>query len=321
MAAPAEPSTNPNALPVPVWSRYACAVLFLLAGCAQQAPAPSPAVVPEVENPIGGFEFSAEGAAGDWLVVFHPVEFDRVIYEVHFDAEARGDGRVQLFGAPPALLPKEEGPRSRLIAPFLGQAFAVGEAAVQVAQHASIGTESPSGFEGFLMAVAADAPWSVQVTVRWDEGNLGAPRHVWQGSGASLQSGGQRMAGLPTAPAGSTRLEATVETPGWTHLEVLRDPLQPLAWRDYDVAFPNGHSFKATTTNTGAWAGLFASARSGGPDYLGTMQGVAGDVRAALTYAQADTGADWGLVHMPVTGLPEFLGDYQGILWPFPTLS
>jgi len=335
----------------------ALAVVLVLSGCAgRSGPSSGPAGATPTAVPTGpalhlpatnvtgvaaaaGWSqvaVSADGQAGDWLVVYQPlpepVQSLAVHVTVHATASAPSPGApANLFVWAPALVSGENGSVFLENAPFEPHVFFHTDSGpATFATDRSYGTASGASFHGVLLAVAADQPWSFSATFGvLDEkglptnGTTVAPSTLLSGNGAAFAYGGTRTAGLPQAPAGDVQLDAPVNGTGWTHIDLFRAALEPDAVRDYDVKLANGHAMSGLATSDGYYVPMAGgSSGSGAPDGVGSLRDVAGTAHAKVTYAETDLGVSFGIVHLPydTARLPADLGNgnYYAFQWPFP---
>lgn len=307
----------------------------LLAGCADE-PDPAPAYA-QPDAPVApgsqvsanvtvaatanasteaGFTIDASGAGGSWIVIFHPMEPTSTI-------EASYSHRIQSqegpsFWVPPTFVREQDGGwELEHIWPF-----DVNTLQREAMQEEASGRYSSAGgtMVGVFSAFAAAGPWSLSIEYRWGEGDLGAPEFVHGGDDAIFHLGGEHTLPVDGAVADQVTLAGSVAVPGWTHLEVIDQPFQPVEVRQHSYGLPNGHGHDGMSTMYGYYALGGSAGSSGRVDYVGSLRGVAGDVRGEITYASGSLGVDLGFVHLPMTQWPPGLatGNYAGDSWPFP---
>ncbi|MES2153708.1 MAG: hypothetical protein V4510_01060 [bacterium] len=326
---------------------FVAVLLVVLAGCSTPAPGPDPAPPPApaaAPTPVhviappaaknldwGTVKAKLSGHAGDWFVGYQDLNLssDHLSWSAEFHASATNStgGPVTLFAWAPSLLYSFGKDRSVQNAPFNGhvmQHSATGHASIDYVipgAGSGLGGEDPQ-FVGVLFAVAADGPWNATVSFSVGDGPDVGPRFTLQGTGASIHFGGTHLAQLPTAPVGQTTLDADIATSGWTHIEVVRAPLEPDEVRDYDFKLANGYAMTGPAYGEGYFVPMVGgSAGTGALDGFGSLRDGPGKLHAALTYAETDLGAELAYCHMPLPSpMPEYLGDgnYTAFNWPFP---
>lgn len=239
----------------------------------------------------GRLETSLAGAADEWVVVRHalPVPTDEVHYRVSFTLHVAGPS-PQALVLPPTLVSRHG----------VDLLLAFSDAAILTADRLPGGRYEESGsfgawtsgtFEGFVFAVGATAPWTLDARIELAEGGpTVAPERVVQGSGIQ-RAESSPLLGAPSGPAGVSTLAVQLDKAGWSHVEVDRTPLQPDAVRTYDVAFPSGHVYRRTGYGVGVDALVVGqSDRTDLPDGIGTFRDAPGPFRAEVRHAEASVG-------------------------------
>lgn len=325
---------------VPARALAMCFVLFL-AGCTGPGPAADKAretgLVPagnasDAANHTawGTLSMSAHGAGGDFVVAYQalPGNPTELSWSVDFHAEAHGasGGPVNLFAWPPALVDHFASGAEAGNAPFKDHDFVHADSGTATSDYTLQAGSGIFGegayFSGVLFGVTADGPWNATWTFDIGDGPTVQPSLILNGTGATLHYGSDRLAGIPKAPAGQMTLDADIKEPGWTHLELVRDALEPNTIRDYEITLPNGHAYNGIGEQQGYWVVVMGSSGSNTFDAVGSLRDAAGHLHAKVTYAETDLGEELAYAHMPYdpSRLPDEIGggNYTAFNWPFP---
>jgi len=292
---------------------------------------------PNVEAPAGGqagsggFRVEADGAAGTWLVGYHPfpAPTTSIGYATYLRLTTEGDGARDTLWIPPSptVIPagapngsfalEEWGP----FHPFEEHYILRHNAALDMDVAAGVGIGHYLAMHGVIFAVGSEAPWRLELEVVWDEsGEVSEPNWLSTGDGIEFVQGAQTTVPEAGGPADVVSFAWDFAQAGWHHVELLDYRLQPIGIRQHDIAFPNGWRVQGMGQQQGYWAVVMGSASSGGwLDYAGAMRDEAGTVTGQVTYAQAAATFEPVGVHIPLTVLPHGLNgtDYWGSTWPF----
>lgn len=314
---------------------------FLLAGCAESSvtppadvPAPASSSASPVRvstSPVQGnasneFAIEAAGEAGSWIILHLP--FARpwdsggysTSYEIIVDA-AQGSGAFLW----PLGFTRAEGDGwaiARL--PVFHEHLLTFDADQTWNEQAGLGFGTSDPYEGLVFALAAGAPWTLSFSIELDGMTFGN-HSILQGANATFSHGGTALVPVPGAgPANQVTFAATSPGLGWSHLELLRQRLEPDGVSQITLELANGDSASQLGTQNGHSTPLTGGSAGGGHlDALGSMTDVAGDVSGEATFARADLAMEFGYVHLPFDPgqLPGLVaGMYAGSTWPFEDL-
>lgn len=280
----------------------------------------APTVQAEDDPPAFTLHHVAE--AGDWLVVDIPLaaETERMkdVRAFTITATAPDDSGGNLLVFPLELIPAGHSFPNWPFDPPIHRSLDAGES-VTVKDSGHWSSSSSSGWVSYAIAVAADVPWTLDLSIDPDEGStaLGTPL-VNNGTGTTVRD----LEGLldgPVAPADQIQAEGSFASAGWHHIQIEFDYLQPDGYRTYDIEIPTEH-WQGTARIRGANTGFFGFAGSSGMiDMMGAFQDSAGDFRIDLTYAQASWDVEVFVYEMPgAFTLPEgWSSGYDQNEWPF----
>lgn len=320
------------------WLAGAIGVVLLIAGCT--APSPPPADVDAAaptppsavrtsirsENASSEFAIDADGDAGSWIVIhlpFHTV-WDNGGYAVTFDAVADAEAGSGAFLWPLSMTQKEGDGWTAGRLPVFYEHLLTFDADQTWSERTGIGFSSSSGYSGMVFAFAAQAPWTLSLNVELD-GNTFANHTILRGDNATFAHGGQSLVPVPdSGPVNQVTFAATSPGPGWSHLELLRQRLQPDGVSQIDLQLANGDEASELGTQDGYHLVVLGSASGGHLDALGSLTDVAGSISAEATFARGDLAMEFGYVHIPFTPdqLPGLApGFYAGSTWPFEDIT
>lgn len=314
--------------------------LAVLAGCAGQgAPSTAPVEVDEAadmdapgiptaavaladpaasSSPV--LAIDASGPAGSWIVVHAPFAepVGEVVFEYRYKATAAQGNGGSLFW--PFSLTVDEGGGEwsvRRGGPFNERFAPVGQTVWE--RHGSLKAMHTPHMEGVLVAFASSADWTLSLRIELADVLFG-PAVVQRGTGATFAHGSTMAVPVPGGgPANEASFETPVPGPGWSHLEVLRERLQPAGRSEVSLEVPS-HASDAQGTQLGYDTPSSGSANGGHLDYLGSLADTAGAARAKVLYVRGDLGAEVSYVHLPLDAslLAGLVGPtYEGGTWPF----
>lgn len=335
----------------------ACLSVLLAAGCASPGPAAGPADAAgagpdEADAPVAVavtgsaategnatnvtlspiLEVKASGPAGSWIAVHAPFEAVRdsvgYAFDVEIIASAQEDGLGAFYWPLGTTTPGEEdGSWSlRRANPFVNRLATFQADQQTIRDSGGMGVGSSAGIEGLFFAFGAESPWTLSVRAELgdEDGNL-LPATVVQGTGAAFAHGSELLVPAPGGgPANQASFGATVPGVGWSHLEVLRQRLQPTGVSQVALSLPS-YSEEGLGVQQGHYVPVLVggSASGGHLDYIGSPADAAGEAQAEVTYARGDLSIDFGFVHLPLdpASLPGFEpSPYSGSTWPFEDL-
>lgn len=318
------------------------AALLASAGCSGPAPpddeAPSsqePVLPPGVERTsIAGSDggngtaspvlaLNATGEAGEWLVVHAPFThgIEQGGYDLQHEFVVDGEAGTGAFFVPLAFTYAAEGGgwMAGRVGPFLETLLTFdAEQTWTLEQSVSFGTGT--AYTGILLAAAGERPWTLTARIGLDGTTFGNAT-VLRGTGATFVHGGDATAPVPGAPlANQLSFRAPSPGPGWSHLEMLRERVQPDGASSIQMTLANGDSRDDMGTQNGHDGPTGGSAGGGHLDYFGSPMDTAGEVTGQAIFARADLATSFGYVHLPFDAalLPGMQpGGYDGSLWPF----
>lgn len=244
--------------------------------------------------------WEASGAAGEWVVARIPVPEPKDEISFRYDLAFRTDpvaaereGALLLLPSP---VERRVGGLDLLASPAvslpLARDFREGEIEVEGAS----GSWSDVGnFTALVLAAGANAPWRLQVTLTLQshDGPTPSPDKIVRGDGIHLHA-----TDLPRPGVGLTELRANLSAPGWSHLQIHRERLQPVAHRVHSVSFPSGHGFAGARSEVGFDA-YESRARVGTlVGGVGALRDAAGAFFARVTHAEASVDVRLRLVSL-----------------------
>lgn len=157
------------------------------------------------------------------------------------------------------------------------------------------------------------------------DGNTFGNHTLLRGGDATFVRGGEAVVPVPGAgPANQVTFSTSSPGAGWSHLELLRQRLEPDGVSQIALELANGDSASELGTQNGHYTQFTGGSAGGGHlDAIGSMMDIAGDVAGEATFVRADLAMDFGYVHLPFTpdqmpGLAA--GFYAGSTWPFEDL-
>jgi hypothetical protein len=299
---------------------------ILLSGCLG---ASAPSQAPDLDRtsqPVSyfssaGFARSFTGEDANWTVLFLPFAGDTgsvsVEYVVRVTAAAAG-GAARALVMAPTLVTRD----GFIIFPDIEYRQATDGRPVNIVSERRFAAATSGTFVGLLFAMAATGPWTADVNITGPDFDAAA---VYEADGpTAFQSWDVIVspAGMATPLVGAGVPGVDLAAPGWTHVALDEDRVQPVGVRYLEVKFPNGATASGTGYGYGASTPILCfSSRSGKTDFWGSPADKPGRLEATMAYADAVLEARLVVVSasMPPEAWPASVragGSYSGYGWP-----